>query len=1055
LVVRTVAVAETTSLPSSAVVRRDATTGLVRSMTDVQSGLTPVSSAAPVTIARAFLRAHADDFGVPTTRIAGLVVRKQFRLSNGSRVVDFDQRVAGLRVRDAGMTSVIDADGRLVSVAGTLTAARADGAVAVSARSALDTSAAVQFAVPQRPLTEADDTAPMRRTFPNVYARGLDNPAPVSAELVWVQPDPGAPLHAAWLTSVETTGASWYETTVDATTGVVLDRRSLYADLGPEGDVYREQNPGVTGSSQQITPLTGRDGSWVTARTTSGNNVNAYLDRTEDNLNNEYQPQTPASPDPAFQHFDYTFTDAWRTTADVNSQTAIDADRDPILTQLFYYTNVMHDWLYRFGFDEASGNFQVDNFGRGGSGNDPVLAEAQDGWNFGCMSQPPNPVAIRCLNNANFATPGDGSSPRMQMYMWAPGRPYRDGDMDGDVIAHEYGHGVSSRLVGGGQLNYSEDQRGALGEGWSDVISFLKWDDPVIGEYVTGNATTGIRSVAYNNSGRTYGSFNTSSGNTHSNGEIWASTLYDIRAKIPGGIDAMAQLVLDGMKATPANPDFIDARDGLLTADGGRNRCLIWSAFAGRGLGTGSTIANRNAVPTSSSAIPADCTPTAHAGGPYTTPEGTDKQLDGSTSAKGSHASAGSISYAWDLDNDGQYDDSTSATPTFTNVGQDGVFTVGLRVTDAFGNVSTDSTTVTVLNVAPTVTIDAITPVDELGTVTVTGVVSDPGWLDPLTATIDFGDGAGAVALAGTVENLRPDATLSFSVQHQYGDNGSFGVEVCAADDDTTGNCGTRAAAVLNVDPTVTIDTGGQIAFDGVKAFVAHVGMPVTVPLALTDPGSDDLTAIWRWGDGSGASSVTSLVNPPATDPAKSPSVQPRALTVTGQHAYGDACLYTLTADATDDDGGNAVDDTAAVIVTGSATAARSKGYWYNQYKLGPPDFFSAARLQCYLDLVVFLSTRFNAPLTRAQATDLLKANAAGPNVGQFDAQLLAAWLNFANGSYDLWTPVDTDGNGSLDSTFGAAVLHAETVRNTPGASRSEILAQKDVLERLNLRDGG
>ena len=52
------------------------------------------------------------------------------------------------------------------------------------------------------------------------------------------------------------------------------------------------------------------------------------------------------------------------------------------------------------------------------------------------------------LNNANFGTPVDGSSPRMQMYMWArPNRPYRDGSLDGDVIAHEYGHGVSTLVL--------------------------------------------------------------------------------------------------------------------------------------------------------------------------------------------------------------------------------------------------------------------------------------------------------------------------------------------------------------------------------------------------------------------------------------------------------------------------------------------------------------------------------------------------------------------------------------------------------------------------------
>ena len=283
--------------------------------------------------------------------------------------------------------------------------------------------------------------------------------------------------------------------------------------------MFREQHPDAAGAVRQATSFSGINGTWVADRTTSGNNVNAYLDRNNDNSNNEYQPQTPANGDPGFQEFDYAFTDAWRTTADVDSVPALDADRDAIITQLFYYTNVLHDWLYTHGFDEASGNFQVDNFGNGGSGGDAVLAEAQDGWDMGCVNQmdtpddPSDDVPIRCLNNANFGTPGDEASPRMQMYMWAPpGRPYRDGDMDGDVIAHEYGHGVSSRLVGGGTLGYNGgDQRGALGEGWSDVVSYLKWGDAVVGEYVTDNATTGIRSVAYDNSNLTFQNYNTDS----------------------------------------------------------------------------------------------------------------------------------------------------------------------------------------------------------------------------------------------------------------------------------------------------------------------------------------------------------------------------------------------------------------------------------------------------------------------------------------------------------------------------------------------------------------
>ncbi len=77
------------------------------------------------------------------------------------------------------------------------------------------------------------------------------------------------------------------------------------------------------------------------------------------------------------------------------------------VTNLFYVSNSVHDLLYRFGFDENSGNFQYNQFGKNKdskyAGADPLLAEAQDGSG---------------LNNANISVPRDGASPRMQMYMW-------------------------------------------------------------------------------------------------------------------------------------------------------------------------------------------------------------------------------------------------------------------------------------------------------------------------------------------------------------------------------------------------------------------------------------------------------------------------------------------------------------------------------------------------------------------------------------------------------------------------------------------------------------
>jgi hypothetical protein len=135
---------------------------------------------------------------------------------------------------------------------------------------------------------------------------------------------------------------------------------------------------------------------------------------------------------------------------------------DAATVNLFYWNNVIHDVTYEFGFDEMAGNFQSDNFGLGGLGNDRVNANAQAPGNC----------------NANFGTPADGSQPTMNMFTCNIASPSRDGDLDNGVIAHEYGHGVSNRLTGGpgnvGCLNNSEQ----MGEGWSDLLGLMLSIEP-------------------------------------------------------------------------------------------------------------------------------------------------------------------------------------------------------------------------------------------------------------------------------------------------------------------------------------------------------------------------------------------------------------------------------------------------------------------------------------------------------------------------------------------------------------------------------------------------
>lgn len=102
---------------------------------------------------------------------------------------------------------------------------------------------------------------------------------------------------------------------------------------------------------------------------------------------------------------------------------------DAAITQLFYTANKCHDVFHVLGFDEAAGNFEIDNNGQGGKGQDFVVLNAQDGSG---------------MNNANFATPPDGQTPRMRMYMWDMTTPQRDASFDAGVVIHEYTHGGES-----------------------------------------------------------------------------------------------------------------------------------------------------------------------------------------------------------------------------------------------------------------------------------------------------------------------------------------------------------------------------------------------------------------------------------------------------------------------------------------------------------------------------------------------------------------------------------------------------------------------------------
>ena len=191
----------------------------------------------------------------------------------------------------------------------------------------------------------------------------------------------------------------------------------------------------------------------------------------------------------------------------------------------------------------------------------------------------------------------------------------RDGDLDNVIVAHEYGHGVSNRLTGGRLQAGCLQNQEQMGEGWSDYLGFVltmkpgdtRNDPRGTGTYALGQGISGIglRAKAYSSdfavNDFTYDDIKTQSV-PHGVGSVWATMLWDLTWDLidvygfdadlyngTGGNNIALQLVLDGMKLQPCSPGFVDGRDAILEADqiayGGANRCLIWRAFAKRGLG--------------------------------------------------------------------------------------------------------------------------------------------------------------------------------------------------------------------------------------------------------------------------------------------------------------------------------------------------------------------------------------------------------------------------------------------------------------------------------------
>jgi hypothetical protein len=761
------------------------------------------ASMAPADAALAQLKDHAEQYGVSSFEAAGARVVGVSQSRQGIKVVKVAQEAAGIEVFRQNLNLLLNRDNELVAISGTLSKHVSSTALTERVRYQLTATQAISAAYQDLTGSALDSNLLKRAagkqdtgkyshyelvSYARPLAEGLVIPARVK-QVLYSLPNALVPAYYVEINTgrPDSTESDYYSYVISGADGSLLMRNNLtahaefsyrvFADTtppyqpweGPSGNVV---TPHPTGNPDgfrppyrapelvtlQNAPFSQND-PWLPdgATVTTGNNVDAYADLVAPD---NYQTGDLRPTVTSEGVFDRTLLFDIQPNANAEQIAAS-------TTSLFFLNNWLHDWFYDAGFDEASGNAQANNFGRGGLGGDAIRAQAQD---------------YTGINNANMQTPADGASPRMQMYIFsgprnsrltvsspasvagdyqagvaagfgpqtfdlsgtvvaaldeanssgntttdactpltnaadvagriamvdrgtcafavkmqnaqvagaigviindnAPGfvadiggtatnitipslrltqangnalravlgqgvnvRMFRgptinlDGTVDNQIVAHEWGHYISNRLVGNSAGLINQQGR-AMGEGWGDFTALLmtaraedinvpsnaNWNGVyAMAEYATRGISAdasffGIRRGAYSvdptknalrfrhimdgvplptNTPFVPGGVNSQ---VHNSGEVWASMLWEcyvalLRAHpFQEAQDRMKVYLTNGYKLTPVAPTYTEARDAVLAvalANDPADFERLWAAFARRGMGVGAVAPDR------------------------------------------------------------------------------------------------------------------------------------------------------------------------------------------------------------------------------------------------------------------------------------------------------------------------------------------------------------------------------------------------------------------------------------------------------------------------------